>query len=59
MVCSLEFAPSEFWQMTPAEVFLIIDSKISAQKIGNITMEEADNLSDLHYKLEALEAQNG
>ena len=43
--------PSEYWRMTPKEVFLIIDSNTPPEMVGNLTLEEVERLDELNKQL--------
>lgn len=45
--------PSEFWGMTPSEVWLIIDAKLPEKKYGNLTATEYEKLVAKRAELEA------
>lgn len=53
MIAEFGIAPSEYWQMTPAEVSLVLDSK-RPKTIGGI---HEDDLSDIMQRRHELEQQ--
>lgn len=53
MVAEFGVAPSEYWQMTPAEIALVLDSK-RPKTIGGI---HEDDLADMMQRRHELEQQ--
>jgi len=44
-------APSEFWGMTPAEAFFLINAKKKQQQVGKVTFADVEDLADTYEKL--------
>lgn len=40
-------APSEFWELSPTEFWLIYEAKIPPKKIGGMSEEQTDTLTDM------------
>jgi len=40
-------APSEFWELSPTEFWLIYESKLPPKKIGGMSVEQVDELTEM------------
>jgi hypothetical protein len=43
-------APSEYWRMTPSEVFLLMEAKTPEQRFGNVTESQLESLFEVYQK---------
>jgi hypothetical protein len=53
VVGQMNVAPSEYWGMCPAEIWLLVDARTPEKKYGNLRESEVDELAALHEQLEA------
>ncbi len=40
-------SPSDFWQMTPSEVFVFLDAHIMQTRYGSLTQADVEELADM------------
>lgn len=45
--------PSEFWGMSPSEVWLVVSAKTPERRVGSLTGEQFDRLAERYRELEA------
>ncbi len=48
-----DVSPSDFWNMTVSEAYMIIDAKTPEEKVGSLGMSEFEGLAELHDQIGA------